>query len=133
MINYSPTTYPLPGDPVRAGQVLGHTQAHARTTDPGTSHEAAASLSAPRVRKTQLRLLVILATADDPVDDTELAATYTRTWPGEYVSPSGLRTRRSELVDLGLVEDSGERVRLTSGRRAVLWRITDKGLGVVSE
>lgn len=36
-------------------------------------------------------------------------------------SVSGLRTRRRELVDAGHVVDTGERVRLDSGRLAKVW------------
>jgi hypothetical protein len=42
-------------------------------------------------------------------------------------SPSGIRSRRAELVDLELVEDSGERRLLSTGRRAIVWQITDLG------
>ena len=37
------------------------------------------------------------------------------------LSPSGARTRRAELVVKGLVYDTGERVTLLSGRRAIVW------------
>lgn len=38
-------------------------------------------------------------------------------------SESGIRTRRKELTDAGLVEDSGETVTLESGRKATVWRV----------
>jgi len=38
-------------------------------------------------------------------------------------SDSGIRSRRSELVKLGLLVDSGESVRSDSGRHMVLWEL----------
>ena len=36
---------------------------------------------------------------------------------------SGLRTRRSELVDAGLVVDSGERKLTQNGAKSIVWRL----------
>lgn len=90
----------------------------ARATDPLTSHEAAASVE--DVRESQRlvhRLLDGLGLATDEVLVNVAAAT------GLPISPSGLRSRRAELVRLGLVEDSGARARLASGRRAIVWQV----------
>ena len=38
------------------------------------------------------------------------------------LNPSTLRPRRIELVNAGLVEDSGETRKTRSGRQAVVWR-----------
>lgn len=38
-----------------------------------------------------------------------------------YRSPSGLRTRTNELVQKGLVKDSGKRESTPSGRKAIIW------------
>jgi hypothetical protein len=43
-----------------------------------------------------------------------------KTWQF-YTSPSGLRTRVSELRRAGLVRDSGMIERATGGRTAILW------------
>jgi len=48
-------------------------------------------------------------------------------------SQSGFRTRRSELVDEGLIEDSGVRAVLASGRKAIAWQITQDGLDYLKE
>jgi hypothetical protein len=40
---------------------------------------------------------------------------------GGVMSSSGARTRRCELVDIGLVFDTGQRVVLRSRRRAIVW------------
>lgn len=91
-------------------------QAHARLTDPDTSHAAAASVN---VRHSQQQVLALLR--EGPATDHALAdRAYRR---GVTISPSGLRSRRSELVDAGLVEDTGLRERLPSGRHAAVWRV----------
>ena len=41
-------------------------------------------------------------------------------------SESGLRTRRHELVELGFAADSEKRREISTGRQAIVWRITDK-------
>jgi hypothetical protein len=38
-------------------------------------------------------------------------------------SESGLRTRRRELVDMGLVVDTGRTETLPSGRKAIVWGV----------
>ena len=45
-------------------------------------------------------------------------------WP---VSPSGLRSRLAELVRAGWVHDTGERATMSTGRRAIIWDVTDLG------
>jgi len=37
-------------------------------------------------------------------------------------SPSGVRSRRAELVALGFVEDTGLKRKLVSGRNATVWK-----------
>jgi hypothetical protein len=96
--------------------------AHARKFDPATSVAAAASVADLTAK--QFAALDVLATFGamtdvDLVDRYELEA-YSGDVP--FQSASGLRTRRAELVAHGLVEDSGERVRLASGRLAIVWR-----------
>lgn len=94
----------------------------ARATDPGTSWEAAKSVK--KVRTTQLRILAALR-AMGPMTDEEIAAALAKHhWA---VSPSGARTRRAELVDMGLVADSGQRRRLSTGRRGIVWAAVERG------
>lgn len=93
--------------------------AHARRTDPQTSHDAARS-----VRDLTAKQAMILAVLDSagPCDFDDLIENYRdRGLPAQ--SPSGIRTRVSELVARGLVEDSGDRSVLPSGRRAIVWRV----------
>lgn len=91
--------------------------ARARRTDPGTSHEAAASVR--RITETHSRLLALLA-EQGPMTDEEISAA----WAGSGLppaSPSGLRSRRAELVDRGLIVDSGSTRTTASGRRTIVW------------
>lgn len=88
----------------------------ARWTDPETSHIAAASVS----RLTEKRAAVLLLLREiGPATDEELVATYS----GPPQKDSGIRTRRSELVKLGLVRPTGERVRNRTGGLSQTWEV----------
>ena len=99
--------------------------AHARRTDPETSHAAAESLDPTRLRRSQEFVLGVLRAYPAGLTDEELREAVDRT--GYAISDSGLRTRRSELVRLGLVEDSGERATTLAGRQTIVWAATSKG------
>lgn len=95
-------------------------KAHARNTDPYTSHEAAASITSEKIRRSQLevnRALRRIGPCEDSVLVEEMQGTDRYAWQSE----SGIRTRRKELVDKGLVVDTGERVVKPSGRKATVW------------
>jgi len=91
---------------------------HARTTDPETSHEAARSVK--NLTQTQENILRIFNKYRRLTDEMLL-----RYYRGQYrkpaVSDSGLRSRRAELVARGLLEDSGLRSKMNSGRNAIMW------------
>lgn len=92
-------------------------QPRARLTDPETSHAAASSVS--EIAHTH-KIIVTLLRLDGPQTDEELLLLWNDRI-AKRISPSGLRTRRSELVDRGLVRDSGSRRALSSGRKAIVW------------
>lgn len=95
----------------------------ARFDDPITSHEAAASLAQLHITQTRSRILDILRLNRDGLTDEQIADRFPSphaVWPDQW-SPSGLRTRRSELVAGGLVVDTGRKARTRSGRRAIVW------------
>jgi hypothetical protein len=48
-------------------------------------------------------------------------AAYNNMRTAPRASESGIRSRRAELVDRGLVVDTGRRIRLESGRYAIVW------------
>lgn len=93
----------------------------ARTSDPETSHEAAASL--PDLRASQQAVLTVIkqigACTDEWLVYCYPATAQARELPRQ--SPSGIRTRRKELVEQGLVEWTGEKRPIASGRNARVW------------
>lgn len=94
--------------------------ARARVSDPVTSHEAAESVD--RITETQEYVLKALR---KPRPDVELIEAYRAFKRAPRASESGIRSRRAELVDRGLVIDTGRRVKLDSGRYAIVWGRAD--------
>lgn len=90
--------------------------ARARKTDPLTSKQAAKSVK--NISETQRAILKLLA---KPATDVDLVRLYKKS-TAPRASESGIRSRRSELVWLGLVKDTGERQKLRSGRMAIVWK-----------
>ena len=109
---------PDPPAPVRE-----EPHAVARRGDPITSHEAAASIKSEELRRSQLAVLAMFQRFG-PMYDQSLVQQYQDHGEGyPQQSESGIRTRRRELVDQGVLEDSGEKVVLQSGRKSIVWRI----------
>ena len=92
---------------------------YARTTDPETSHEAAASVG--NLTEVKSKILEIL---ERPQCDVDLVFNI-RAKTDWLVSESGIRSRRSELVEAGLVVDTKDRVKLPSGRYAIVWGLAN--------
>lgn len=92
----------------------------ARLTDPSTSHEAAASVNDVR---TSQRFIYGMIRALGGATDEELVRRVKSAQVA--MSESGIRTRRSELVRLGLIVDSGARKRTASGRRSIVWVVAE--------
>lgn len=106
---------------------FGDDEARARRDDPETSHEAAASVESIRERQ---RAIYSLLDSIGPMHDEELVGRYLRQVDLPVQSVSGIRTRRSELVDLGLVVHTGEFTKTKSGRRARIWAVAEKDLSL---
>jgi hypothetical protein len=118
----------IPGQ-ISIDEALATTVAHARTSDPGTSHAAARSITPETMRASQRAVLRIFE-RQGAMTDEQLAKEYDHrfTWEPSLFprqSPSGLRTRRKELTDAGLLRDSGIRRKLYSGRLAIVWEIPE--------
>jgi len=96
-------------------------QPKARHTDPDTSHAAAASIKAREITQLQLFIRTILGAL--ACEDDELVRKV-QGWSSssKHYAPSGIRTRRAELVKMGVVESVGK-VLKSSGRWAYLWKI----------
>lgn len=97
--------------------------AHARHTDPETSHQAAASVT----RITSSRQAILDAYhLRGPMADFELEEYYAQVWQmhqWQPQSPSGIRSRRAELTELGRIIDSGRRTVTPSGRPCIIWTL----------
>ena len=106
----SPTLFDQPA-------TMPEVNARARRTDPSTSHQAAASVH--KTNETHQRILSLLLSRD--LTDEEIAAEWERCYPDVPASPSGLRSRRAELVSAGIVFDSGGRRKTASGRATAVW------------
>jgi hypothetical protein len=103
-------------------------QAHARRTDPHTSHEAASVATLGIERQRSLVLAYAKSRGDKGFMDIDLEDAY----PLE--SDSGLRTRRSELTARNIILDSGRRDRATgSNRRRIVWMHRDWVEGAPAE
>lgn len=96
----------------------------ARPSDPETSHVAADGISPDDLRQSQVQVLLLFR-EEGPFTDERLVELCRER--GVKQSPSGLRTRRSELVDKGLLEDSGDRQETMFGNPAIVWRTTKGG------
>lgn len=97
----------------------------ARNTDPGTSH--AAAMSVEDIRESQKAVLGVFKRWGSMIDE-ELVARYEgASGAGQLPqqSESGVRTRRRELVDAGLLRDTGQKRKNSHGRDAILWGLPE--------
>lgn len=107
-------------------RLVGPPVAHARATDPVTSHAAALTLGSEKLTRNMQAVLACLRLVG-PIHHEGLIEKYERLhdqndWPAQ--SESGLRTRTKELADRHRVIDSGQRVRLLSGRESIVWKVS---------
>ena len=97
--------------------------AHARRSDPLTSHEAAASVTRRSMTVSQALVLMVLRELGDATNPEIEAAARKR---GSVTPGSRLRTARRELADVGMVEETGEkRPHPETGRRCAGWRVKE--------
>ena len=96
-------------------------RAHARSTDPSTSHEAASSLGEGKLLASQQAVLSALRVRG-PMTDPEIAREIQIHGDGQTYSESRLRTARKELVDKDLVHAAG--IDRTGPRRVTIWKAT---------
>lgn len=99
----------------------------ARTNDPDTSHQAAAAVTNVARRPVYEAILAVLD--DNPGTDEAISYRVAERFPEimSATSPSGLRTRRKELMTLGLVQDSGTFELSARNRKAAVWQRVGHG------
>lgn len=93
--------------------------AHARRTDPETSHLAAASVT--DLTKTQEKVRACLVVG--PACDEQIEMRYRHYFPDDRTTSQSLRSRRSELVAKGEVRFSGEHSTTETGRATRKWEL----------
>lgn len=93
---------------------------HTRRTDPFTSHQAG---EAATKNRSPIQKVVLKWAATQPLGFTDVGLVSAL---GDIASPSGLRSRRAELTELGLIQpklQKGEIVTKTyrTNRRHIVW------------
>jgi hypothetical protein len=100
------------------------TVAKARNTDPHTSHMAASSITSDHLSETQAAIMVILR--QSPMCDEKLVEQF-HIWEqlGRFpkASDQSIRSRRAELVRMGMVEYAGFDERMSTGRFGRVWSV----------
>lgn len=108
---------PVPASPASHHRSI----ARARRTDPPTSHDAALAFTVSKLRASQYEIFRLL-TLYGPAHDEEIERR--AKLHGVHQKGSGIRTRRHELVELTLLQDSGTRVLLPDSRReSIVWEV----------
>jgi hypothetical protein len=95
--------------------------ARARLTDPWTSMDAAMRVATQPLKS---RVLYLFEEYRYPLTDEQLIALYRKqaiSYRWSPASDSGIRSRRSELVDEGELIDTGRVEKTVSGRSTILW------------
>jgi hypothetical protein len=90
-----------------------------RTLDPTTSHQAEASATG---LAESYRIILGILRESGPMNDEKLISTWRKT-QNKKASDSGIRSRRSELTATGLIVDTGDRIKMESGRMSIVWGI----------
>lgn len=88
-----------------------------RIVDPPTSDDSAKGTTCRRGAREDVLSLFTFGVS---LTDTQLIELHSKSSLSPQ-TPSGLRTRRSELVTLGRIRDSGQKRKLKSGRMSIVW------------
>lgn len=104
-------------------QMLSQTvPARARRTDPETSRAAAASWGSHKLTATQTYVLSFFMEKGSGTDG-DLEEWTARTYPKEKFGVSSLRKRRGDLVEKGILRDSGRRDEV---RHMIVWELVPR-------
>jgi len=104
----------------------------ARRTDRATSHQAAARVAAkaPTVREHVLDTIRLHAGPDNPFTLEDVVGWYQRRAANGRVrqtTDSSVRSRVAELVDAGVLEDTGRKLKVDGHRGMTLWTLPGGG------
>ncbi len=116
MTYQDPGDQKLPGDSTDPAQ-LGMFEPRARTTDPQTSHEAAASMADAAGRQRAMVLLVLRDHGPQTADAVDAIL------EGEGWKRTTAGRRLPELMEIGQVERTDEKRLTRSKRRAHVWTL----------
>lgn len=92
-----------------------------RRKDPDTSW-AAATQQSPQKSRLLYEAIQILLSREPMTDEEMIVALRRSNFPH---TPSGVRTRRKELMNAGWVQDSGQRRATEAGSPSIVWRWTE--------
>lgn len=95
-----------------------------RTTDPETSHAAAASI-VPGLSTQRAQVLALIQQVDGIYSDG--GATAYEVAARSEIQQSVVARRMTDLHQLGLVRDSGRTRPGSSGRQLIIWMLTEAG------
>lgn len=110
-------------DPVPLKDIKVTTQNIVRTKDPETSWGAAIKQTSEKRQELYTKIMSGLRAMGRSTD--EMLSDFLKTaWPSYKFSPSGLRTRRSELVKAGWVKADGKKT-IRNGNQATAWVTTN--------
>ncbi len=96
-------------------------KAKVRRNDPGTSFQAAIGQS-PKATSRLYGAIYAILTAQPMTDDRLLFYMGRSSVPH---TPSGVRSRRNELVEAGWVRDSGKKAPSDAGQPSIVWEAVD--------
>ena len=92
-----------------------------RSTDPETSREAPKAIKMTENREAVLRVFRQFGAMTDEEAQRRYESCIRLGLPYPEQKDSGLRTRRSELVKMGELRDSGRTRRMSTGGKAIVW------------
>jgi hypothetical protein len=95
--------------------------ARARSTDPQTSFDAAAKWSKEKLTATQMFVLSFFLLKKRG-SDGEMEEWVAKTYDKQHFAPSSLRKRRGDLVEKGILRNSGIK---DEGRGMIVWEMAN--------
>lgn len=123
LFDQEPEPVPVIQGATEIRQMLSHkVPARARRTDPETSKAAAASWDSHKLTATQTFVLSFFMDKGSGTD-AEMEEWVERTYPNEKFGFSSLRKRRGDLVEKGVLRDSGRR---DEQRRMIIWELVTR-------